>query len=161
MCLCQEFVILAAVQHSSRPGLGSRCSPPLGQNKTHTSGYNGKLSLKLQKENKPQAFHSYTAGGGVHFLRTWAQLPSRMAVFAGCLTPWGCLEGCPGSWVRKQLYELATTTVSTSAAPIPLNSISQSLNSYSSRKRIKKVGGVVGGREKSNVLLKPLKPRCL
>lgn len=46
-------------------------------------------------------------------------------VFAGWPTPWGCLKGCPGSRVQKQVSELAAATTSTSAALIPLNSISQ------------------------------------
>lgn len=71
---------------------------------------------------------------------------------AGCPTPWGWFKSCPGSRVQKQVYELATTTVSTSAALIPVNSISQ-------RALIHTAAGEGGKKkgEKSNVLLKPSK----
>jgi len=81
--------------------------------------------LTTKKREPEKALRSHTAGEDVHFLGKRARLPNKTPVSAGCPTPWGCLEGCPGSRVQKQVYELATTTISTSAALIPLNSISQ------------------------------------
>lgn len=78
-------------------------------------------------------------------------LAKQDAVFAGCPTPWGRLEGCPGSRVQKQVCELATTTISTSAALIPLNSISQRALIHTA------AGEGWKKREKSNFLLKPSK----
>lgn len=111
-------------------------------------------SILITKKRKPKkALCSCTAGEDVHFLGIRDQLLNKTAVFAGCPTPWGCLEGCPGSCIQKQVHDLATTTSSTSAALIPLNSISQRALIHTAAGE----GWGEGEREKSNVLLKPSK----
>lgn len=86
------------------------------------------------------------------FSKETGSVAKQETVFAGWPTPWGRLEGCPGSRVQKQVSKLAAaTTTSTSAALIPLNSISQ-------RVLIHTAAGEEGKKkEKSNILLKPPK----